>query len=70
MEFQVIKFPEEVIDLLENLWYRHQVGLHQSVNNVFMVDLSSLAPDVSKNEVKAELVDELDEEASYYCGTI
>ncbi len=40
MESKTIKSPEGVKLLMENIWLRHQAGMKQRQDNVYVVDLS------------------------------
>ena len=39
---KIIKSPEEVAFLMENIWLRHKAGMKQRPDNVFIVDFPPL----------------------------
>ena len=55
---------------MENIWLRHQAGMKQRPNNVFMVELPPLTPEELAQMRGEEKHDELDDEASQYCGIV
>lgn len=70
MKSQSIKSPEGVKLLMENIWLRHQAGMKQRPNNVFMVELPPPTPEELTQMRGEEKHDELDDEASQYCGIV
>ncbi|MBD5248766.1 MAG: hypothetical protein HDS58_01610 [Barnesiella sp.] len=38
-DMKTIQSPEGIALLMENLWLRHNAGMKQSPNNIFMVEL-------------------------------
>lgn len=61
---------ENVALLMENIWLRHQAGLKQRSNNVYMVELPPPTPEEIAKMRGEEKRDDLDEEVSQYCGII
>lgn len=70
-ELESQKISSENVGLLmENIWLRHQAGLKQRPNNVYMVELPPPTPEEIAKMRCEEKRDELDEEASQYCGIV
>lgn len=61
---------ENVGRLMENLWLRHQAGLKQRSNNVYMVEFPPPTPEEIAKMRGEEKHDGLDEEASQYSGIV
>ena len=70
-ELESQKISSENVGLLmENIWLRHQAGLKQRPNNVYMVELPPPTPEEIAKMRGEEKRDDLDEEVSQYCGII
>lgn len=70
MKSQTIQSPEGVKLLMENIWLRHQAGMKQRPNNVFMVELTPPTTEELAQMRGEGNHDELDDEASQYCGIV
>lgn len=70
MKSQTIQSPEGVKLLMENIWLRHQAVMKQRPNNVFMVELTPPTTEELAQMRGEENHDELDDEASQYCGIV
>lgn len=70
MKSQSIKSPEGVKLLMENIWLRHQAGMKQRPNKVYIVELPPPTTEELAQMRGEDKHDELDNEASQYCGIV
>ena len=55
---------------MENIWLRHQAGMKQRPNKVYIVELPPPTTEELAQMRGEDKHDELDNEASQYCGIV